>query len=90
MGKFPCSSMGHCQPLFEDPLGNILNSGIDIGLLGIELHTRRRNRLNGIVTNVSTDRFEVAVRHPDRLLALRVDRLCQIMLTLTTQLRHLQ
>jgi uncharacterized protein len=50
------------QPLFGDPLGNILSNGIDIGLLGIELHTRRRNRLNGIVKNVSTDRFEVAVR----------------------------
>jgi uncharacterized protein len=50
------------QPLFGDPLGNILSSGIDIGLLGIELHTRRRNRLNGIVKNVSTDRFEVTVR----------------------------
>jgi uncharacterized protein len=50
------------QPLFGDPLGNILSSGIDIGLLGIELHTRRRNRLNGVVKDVSTDRFEVAVR----------------------------
>jgi uncharacterized protein len=50
------------QPLFGDPLGNILSGGIDIGLLGIELHTRRRNRLNGVVKSVSTDRFEVAVR----------------------------
>jgi uncharacterized protein len=50
------------QPLFGDPLGNILSNDIDIGLLGIELHTRRRNRLNGVVTNVNADRFEVAVR----------------------------
>jgi uncharacterized protein len=50
------------QPLLGDPLGNILNNGIDMGLLGIELHTRRRNRLNGVVTNVNADWFEVAVR----------------------------
>ncbi len=50
------------QPLFGDPLGDVLNNGIDIGLLGIELHTRRRNRLNGVITNVNDDRFEVAVR----------------------------
>jgi uncharacterized protein len=49
-------------PLFGDPLGNILSSGIDIGLLGIELHTRRRNRLNGVVTNVNADHFAVTVR----------------------------
>ncbi len=50
------------QPRLSDPLSHILRSGIDIGLLGIELHTRRRNRLNGVVQNVSPDRFEVAVR----------------------------
>jgi uncharacterized protein len=50
------------QPLFGDPLGNSLSGGIDIGLLGIELHTRRRNRLNGVVKSVITDRFEVTVR----------------------------
>jgi uncharacterized protein len=49
------------QPLFGDPLGHLLSHGIDIGLLGIELHTRRRNRLNGVVKNVSPDRFEVTV-----------------------------
>ena len=50
------------QPLLGDPLGHSLSNGIDIGLLGIDLQTRRRNRLNGVVTNVSLDRFEVAVR----------------------------
>jgi uncharacterized protein len=50
------------QPMVGDPLGNTLCSGIDIGLLGIEFHTRRRNRLNGTVTNVQADRFEVTVR----------------------------
>jgi uncharacterized protein len=50
------------QPLFGDPLSDILTDGIDIGLLGIELHTRRRNRLNGAVRNVQADRVTVEVR----------------------------
>ncbi len=50
------------QPLFGDPLAKTLTAGIDIGFLGIELHTRRRNRLNGVVTNVQTDGFEVEVK----------------------------
>jgi predicted pyridoxine 5'-phosphate oxidase superfamily flavin-nucleotide-binding protein len=49
------------KPLFGDPLANILTSGIDIGLLGIELHTRRRNRINGTVTTVYPNGFEVQV-----------------------------
>ena len=48
-------------PLFGDPLASILENGIDIGFLGIELHTRRRNRLNGTVTNIYADGFEVIV-----------------------------
>jgi len=34
-------------PLPGDPLAEALVAGADIGLLGIELHTRRRNRMNG-------------------------------------------
>jgi uncharacterized protein len=49
------------KPLFGDPLTTILADGIDIGLLGIELHTRRRNRLNGIVVTNHIDSFEVQV-----------------------------
>jgi len=49
------------QPLFGDPLAGILKVGIDIGFLGIELHTRRRNRVNGVVSTVTPDGFEVAV-----------------------------
>lgn len=49
------------QPLFGDPLSTTLASGIEIGLLGIELHTRRRNRLNGTVTAVHHNGFEVHV-----------------------------
>jgi uncharacterized protein len=50
------------KPLFGDPLATILANGIDIGLLGIELHTRRRNRLNGTVTGIHADGFEVQVK----------------------------
>jgi predicted pyridoxine 5'-phosphate oxidase superfamily flavin-nucleotide-binding protein len=49
------------KPLFGDPLATTLANGIDIGLLGIELHTRRRNRLNGIVTATHADSFDVRV-----------------------------
>jgi predicted pyridoxine 5'-phosphate oxidase superfamily flavin-nucleotide-binding protein len=49
------------QPLFGDPFTNTLAERIDIGLLGIELHTRRRNRVNGTVTAIDSDRFEVQV-----------------------------
>jgi uncharacterized protein len=49
------------QPLFGDPLTTILADGIDIGLLGIELHSRRRNRLNGVVTTLNADDFKVQV-----------------------------
>ncbi|MBC7882705.1 MAG: pyridoxamine 5'-phosphate oxidase family protein [Anaerolineae bacterium] len=50
------------KPLYGDPLANILSQSIDIGILGIELHTRRRNRMNGIVTATHKDCFEVLVR----------------------------
>lgn len=50
------------KPLFGDPLATTLANSIDIGLLGIELPTRRRNRLNGIVIATGSDGFEVQVR----------------------------
>jgi uncharacterized protein len=49
------------KPLLGDPLINTLAHGIDIGLLGLELHTRRRNRLNGTVTAIHSDSFDVQV-----------------------------
>src|SRR5690349_12113808 len=39
----------HTLPVPEDPLAANLHAGAAIGLLGIEPHTRRRNRMNGIV-----------------------------------------
>jgi predicted pyridoxine 5'-phosphate oxidase superfamily flavin-nucleotide-binding protein len=50
------------QPLFGDPLATNLAEGLDIGFLGIELSTRRRNRVNGIVSAVYPDGFEVQVQ----------------------------
>jgi predicted pyridoxine 5'-phosphate oxidase superfamily flavin-nucleotide-binding protein len=34
-------------PAVQDPLSRCLHDGTALGLLGIELHTRRRNRMNG-------------------------------------------
>lgn len=47
------------QPLAGDPLQGTLADGAAIGLLGIEPHTRRRNRMNGIVRGVSASGFAV-------------------------------
>jgi predicted pyridoxine 5'-phosphate oxidase superfamily flavin-nucleotide-binding protein len=49
------------QPLPHDPLAASLAAGVPIGLLGIEPHTRRRNRLNGLVTHRDQDSFLVRV-----------------------------
>lgn len=49
----------HAAPLAGDPLQHTLVNGADIGLLGIEPHTRRRNRMNGVVKNPSASGFEV-------------------------------
>jgi len=46
-------------PAADDPAQ--LAPGAAIGLLGIELHTRRRNRLNGRITSVSDSGLQVAV-----------------------------
>ncbi len=48
-------------PSAHDPLAAALRSGAGVGLLGIEPHTRRRNRLNGVVSEVADDRFTVTV-----------------------------
>jgi predicted pyridoxine 5'-phosphate oxidase superfamily flavin-nucleotide-binding protein len=50
------------RPLPGDPLAAPLAVGSSIGLLGIELETRRRNRLNGVVTGVDARGFTIAVR----------------------------
>jgi hypothetical protein len=47
----------------QDPATAALADGAAVGLLGIELHTRRRNRMNGIVRGLSGEGFAVAVEH---------------------------
>lgn len=47
------------RPAPDDPAQ--LRDGEPVGLLGIELHTRRRNRLNGHVANLTADGFELSV-----------------------------
>lgn len=49
------------RPLRADPLADALVPGRAVGLLGIEPHTRRRNRMNGIVENVTPQGIEIAV-----------------------------
>jgi hypothetical protein len=47
----------------RDPADRGMNDGDAIGLLGIELHTRRRNRLNGSIRRADDGSFEVMVEH---------------------------
>ena len=49
------------RPVAGDPLIEGLTPGAPLGMLGIELHTRRRNRVNGRVIEVSEQGFAVAV-----------------------------
>lgn len=45
----------------DDPAQAGLRDGAAVGMLGIELHTRRRNRLNGRLHALGGDQFEIAV-----------------------------
>lgn len=45
----------------DDPAQEGLRDGAAVGMLGIELHTRRRNRLNGRLHALGGDTFEIAV-----------------------------
>ncbi|OKH11408.1 pyridoxamine 5'-phosphate oxidase family protein [[Limnothrix rosea] IAM M-220] len=48
-------------PLLGDRLADNLKLDANLGFLGIELHTRRRNRVNGKVTAIAPDNFTVNV-----------------------------
>lgn len=50
-------------PTAGDPTRPALQEGAAVGLLGIEPHTRRRNRLNGWITGVGASGFGVRVGH---------------------------
>lgn len=47
----------------QDPADPGMDDGNAIGLLGIELHTRRRNRLNGTISRRSETSFDIKVGH---------------------------
>ena len=49
-------------PSEQDPLAGAFETGTDIGLLGIELPTRRRNRMNGVVIERDADGITIEVR----------------------------
>ncbi|WP_250526452.1 pyridoxamine 5'-phosphate oxidase family protein [Caballeronia sp. GAWG2-1] len=45
----------------NDPADAGMSDGASVGMLGIELHTRRRNRMNGVIHRHGDRAFEVAV-----------------------------
>lgn len=49
------------SPASGDALAGALNPGADVGLLGIELHSRRRNRVNGRVADSTARGLELEV-----------------------------
>ena len=57
----PATLLVSALPSPSDPLADALRPGTALGILGIELPTRRRNRLNGRVARLSADGFSLAV-----------------------------
>ncbi|MES1189572.1 MAG: pyridoxamine 5'-phosphate oxidase family protein [Steroidobacter sp.] len=55
----PVHLLVHAAPDEYDPLHYLLGDGSMIGMLGIQLHTRRRNRLNGRVTARNENGFAI-------------------------------
>jgi uncharacterized protein len=51
----------HARPIPGDPLAEGLVPGAQLGFLGIELHTRRRNRVNGHVVAADALGFSIEV-----------------------------
>jgi ferredoxin-NADP reductase/predicted pyridoxine 5'-phosphate oxidase superfamily flavin-nucleotide-binding protein len=51
----------HARPIPGDPLANGIRTGAPLGFLGIELDTRRRNRMNGQVLAEHAHGFTVRV-----------------------------
>ena len=51
----------HARPLFGDPLNDNLTQGVQLGLLGIEYSTRRRNRLNGVLSLMEEGYLRISV-----------------------------
>lgn len=51
------------RPDAADPAGAEFAEGAAVGMLGIDLHTRRRNRINGHISDVWENGFSVSVEH---------------------------
>lgn len=51
----------NAQPVAGDPLADEMTSGTRLGLLGIELSSRRRNRMSGRIKRVTANSFELIV-----------------------------
>ncbi|MFM0391540.1 2Fe-2S iron-sulfur cluster-binding protein [Paraburkholderia phytofirmans] len=50
------------RPLYADPLNESLVPGAEAALLGVQFHTRRRNRIIGTVGALTSDGFTIDVR----------------------------
>ena len=50
------------SPAAGDPIAAGLRVEAPVGVLGIQLETRRRNRANGVIASVTPDRITVAIR----------------------------
>ena len=50
------------RPDAASPLASAMRPGASLGLLGIEPHTRRRNRANGSVSMLTDNGFEIDIR----------------------------
>ena len=52
----------HALPAADDPANTTLRIGREVGALGIDFGTRRRNRANGVVSQVDSTGFTIAVK----------------------------
>ena len=50
------------RPDADDPLASNLRVGASLGVLGIQPHTRRRNRANGVVSAFDEHGFDMSIR----------------------------
>ena len=50
-------------PLPGDPLAAVLRDGLSVGCLGLQWETRRRNRVNGLVSDIDGDGLTLDVIH---------------------------
>ncbi len=51
----------NARPIFGDPLNNTLSVGSQVGLLGIEYQSRRRNRLSGKIAALHDGHIDIKV-----------------------------